>query len=200
MSQIPPLNDEKQFEKLIRDSCRKIYNDHSFELYGKRGERQHGVDGYSFTGSKIIAFQCKKKDVQNTKEDKLLADLKTEMREETLKAHHFFKEKYLIKNFIFATTFKNTKHLQDLANELSLELGFQIEYWGWDTISEYIQKYPELIKTYYPQFIFQDTNIIEKCVWHITNTMIEDNVILNNDIILEKAIDYYKINDIIYYF
>jgi len=81
MSQIPPLNDENQFEKLIRDSCRKIYNDNSFELYGRRGERQHGVDGYSLTKNEIIAFQCKKKDVQNTKEDKLLATLKTEMRE-----------------------------------------------------------------------------------------------------------------------
>ena len=160
MSQIPPLDNEKEFVKLIRDICRKIYHEPSFELYARIGEGQHGIDGYSLIDGKVFAFQCKKKDVINIKEGKVLNDLKLEMIKEASKAHQFFKDEYFIQKYIFATTYKNTKHLQDLANRLTLELGFTIEYWGWDTISEYVQKFPELIEVYYPQFILPDTKAV----------------------------------------
>ena len=195
MSQLPPLDDEKKFEKLIRDICRIIYNDPSFELYGKSGEEQYGIDGFRLLDKQMIAFQCKKKDVINIKDTKLVTELKNEMKDETQKAILAFGKMYSIDKYIFATTFKNTKQLQDFAGSLSTEFGFPVEYWGWDTISDYIQKYPELLNTYYPQFILSDEKAIRNCVWFITKSEIEEAILQDQKTILEKSVDYYLIND-----
>jgi hypothetical protein len=61
MSQFPPLDNDKEFEELVRDICRNIFNEPSFDLYGRRGEAQFGIDGYAIIKDKILAFQCKKK-------------------------------------------------------------------------------------------------------------------------------------------
>jgi len=135
MFQLPPLENHEGFEKLIRDICRIIFNEQTFELYGKRGEEQNGIDGYKLINNEVIAFQCKEKDITSKSDSDLIKKLTLEMKSESGKAFNFFKNTHPVKKYIFASTFKNTKHLQDLAAELSNELGFAVEYWGWQTIT-----------------------------------------------------------------
>ena len=95
MHQLPPIDDDKQFEKLIRDICRHVFNMPSFELYGKRGEGQAGIDGWHIIDAEIIAFQCKKKEIKPVFNDTLPDKIKSEMRQEAFKAKDFFKDKPL---------------------------------------------------------------------------------------------------------
>ena len=59
--QLPPLSDENDFEKLINKLCQKEYNLNSFQLYGRKGSKQFGIDGITLNDDKeLIIFQAKK--------------------------------------------------------------------------------------------------------------------------------------------
>ena len=195
MYQLPPLDDEKQFEKLIRDICRYIFKEPTFELYGKRGEGQHGIDGWHVIDSKIVAFQCKNKDQTAYRDDKLLDIVKTEMRTESLNANNFFRDKSPVKKYIFATTYKNTKHLQNYAAELTVETGMPIEYWGWQTIEEQAQKYNDILEEYFPQFLIDLGHSAGQYLRHVTKEEIEKAKIVDNQVRLYLSVNFYKIND-----
>ncbi len=49
--QFPPLKDEKEFESLINDLCKQKY-DIEFQVYGRKGQKQDGIDGISFSSNK----------------------------------------------------------------------------------------------------------------------------------------------------
>ncbi|MFZ3136543.1 MAG: hypothetical protein WA126_04020 [Thermodesulfovibrionales bacterium] len=168
MHQLPPIDDDKQFEKLIRDICRYVFKEPTFELYGKRGEGQDGIDGWHVIDSKIVAFQCKKKDLTAYSDDKLFDIIKTEMRTEALKAKEFFSDKQPVTKYIFAATYKNTKHLQNCAAALTVETGMPIEYWGWQTIEEQVQEYHDILEKYFAQFLIDLGHSANKYVRHIT--------------------------------
>lgn len=75
MFQLPIIDDHKQFEKLIRDICRYVFKEPTFELYGKRGEGQDGIDGWHIIDSSTVAFQCKKKTSLHTERINYLISL-----------------------------------------------------------------------------------------------------------------------------
>ena len=60
----------------------------------------------------------------NIKDSEILSTLKLEMREEAINARRFFNGERNIEKYIFASTYKNTRHLQNLAKSLSGELCF----------------------------------------------------------------------------
>ncbi len=157
--QLSPPNDDKLFEKIVRDVCRIFFKAPLFDLYGRGGQKQDGIDGYHQIESKIIAFQCKQKDVISNSDSALEKTLKEEMEEEASKAQKFFESESLdVETYIFATTFKNSTHLQNHATKLSNELEFPILYWGWGSISEVIEKSTKLLQTYYPNCVVSDTS------------------------------------------
>jgi hypothetical protein len=134
--QLPLLSDDEQFERLIRDILRRDYEDQSIERFGRSGQSQFGIDGYSPTNPRIT-FQCKLKDTR-FKDDKQLRDiLLSEMEEELENTKGLAIQP---ERFIFATTFKNDRQLQEKTSSLSDE-SLTVEYWGWDTISEKIWEY-----------------------------------------------------------
>jgi len=53
------IKDEIQFENFSRDLIDLIYIDKTFQLYGRKGQTQSGIDGYSTNGN--IYFQSKHK-------------------------------------------------------------------------------------------------------------------------------------------
>lgn len=79
--QLPPLDDPVQFEKLVRDILRRVYDDPGIELYGRRGQSQSGIDGFSPTKSGVT-FQCKLKDIRFKDDESLRKVLLAEMEEE----------------------------------------------------------------------------------------------------------------------
>ncbi|UCE65268.1 MAG: tetratricopeptide repeat protein, partial [Candidatus Zixiibacteriota bacterium] len=196
MKQLPPPDDEKEFEKIIRDICRALYCEPGSQLYGRKGQSQSGIDGYFIVGDEAVSYQCKKKDILNTPTDKLRYMLLTEMEKESSQARQFFNNLGVkATKYIFATTFKNDTHLQNKATELSSLLDFPVIYWSWDTISEFIQSDINVRCKYYPE-IYPDYRFnANRYIKHITKEVINENIFKEEKELRELAYNYLTIND-----
>lgn len=185
--QLPPLLNKDAFETLVRDILRREYNDPGIECFGRKGQGQHGIDGYS-PARPGVTFQCKLKDTRFAKDADLRDILSKEMEAELKKTSGLLIKP---KRFIFASTFKNDAYLQEKAQLLSSN-DLVVEYWGWGTINEKLWKYcEELLPLYYPNCPMGSVpglRIIARD--DITNAHIEDTV--EGD---QLALDYYCIND-----
>jgi tetratricopeptide (TPR) repeat protein len=185
--QLPPLIDEDQFERLIRDILRRVYDDRGIERFGRRGQAQCGIDGFSPANSGVT-FQCKLKEIMYKSEDHLRNTLLTQMEEELKKTKGL---KNQPKRFIFATTFKNDSHLQQKATSLSGD-SITVEYWGWDTINEKIWEYAEvLIPIYYPLCPVRQIPGFRQ----VTLDLIKRAQTNDVDELNKLALEYYRIND-----
>jgi len=149
--QFPKIDNETYFEKFTRDILRLIYNDTSFELYGRKGQQQFGIDGQNSTCN--IFFQCKHKSASNIKD----ITLENELEEELTKSKTKIDELSKVQNskYLFFTTHPNTTKLQDKAKKLSTNK-LTVEYWGWGTIDDYLNKLYmkkniDFFKEYYPE-------------------------------------------------
>ena len=185
--QLPPLINEVEFERLVRDILRRVYDDPGIERFGREGQTQYGIDGFS-PNNPEITFQCKLKDTRYKSDDRLRDILLTEMEEELKKTKGLITQP---RRFIFATTFKNDRQLQEKAISLSNE-SMTVEYWGWDTLNEKIWEYPELlIPLYYPHCPIRQVAGFRQ----ITSNLIAKATTNNRDEIDRLAVDYYRIND-----
>ncbi|UDM62541.1 tetratricopeptide repeat protein [Pseudoalteromonas piscicida] len=184
--QLPALADEYQFEKLVRDLLRRELDDPSIECFGRRGQTQYGIDGFSPSNSSVT-FQCKLKDIKHNNDVKIVNVLKNELEKEVASIGSL---PIPPSRFIFASTFKNDAHLQLLAQQLSNEF-VKVEYWGWETISEKIWRYAtEFIPTYYPYLPIVSISGFRQ----VTITEIE-RAKLGGEECQKLALDYYRIND-----
>jgi len=155
MYQFPPLENEGQFEVLIKDLLNTQFKDYAdFDLYGKKGQKQFGNDiiGYSKIGKMILA-QAKKKDISRKN---LRAELLKEFENEIDSICNHF-DKNNINQIIFATTYKRDNILQDKAYELTNKYSVEIIYWGWDTIEDLISLSQDIQNKY---FTIQDTKLL----------------------------------------
>jgi hypothetical protein len=185
--QLPPLLDDDEFERLVRDIARRVYNDPGIERFGRKGQSQSGIDGLSPANS-TITFQCKLKDTRYETDSRIRAVLMREMEDELAKTAGLSQP---LTRFIFASTFKNDTHLQEKAASLSSET-LTVEYWGWDTINERVWEFAEaLIPIYYPQIPVRPVHGFRQ----ITSHLIETSRITDRDQLNKLALDYYRIND-----
>lgn len=147
MYQYHPLENEKQLEYLVKDLLSLEYINYSpFDLYGNRGQEQHGNDiiGYNKSGNMILAQVKKKSIYRNKVKEELLNDLTIEINSII---NHFQRDK--IDSIFFVSTHGRDKDIQDKALELTHEHGVKIVYWGWDTIEEKISFSQKLQKKYF---------------------------------------------------
>ncbi|MFV9645776.1 MAG: hypothetical protein ACNYWU_08150 [Desulfobacterales bacterium] len=185
--QLPPLNNAEIFEDLVRDILRRVYDDPGIEKFGRRGQSQHGIDGYSPANSGVT-FQCKLKDIRYDSNKSLRETLITEIETELGKTEGL---DIPPKRFIFASTYKNDTHLQQKAQTLSNKT-ITVEYWGWDTINEKIWDHAEaLIPIYYPQCPVRRVPGFRQ----IKPNMIKKAHIDDSDVITKLSMEYYRIND-----
>jgi len=133
--QFPKIDNETQFEQFTRDLLRLIYKDNSFELYGRKGQAQNGIDGQNSICN--IFFQCKHKSASNIKDLTLEDELKVELNKAKSKINALSKAEK--SKYLFFTTHPNTTKLQDKARELSTSK-IIVEYWGWGTIDDYLNQ------------------------------------------------------------
>ena len=137
-----PLTDEKKFEDLVNDLCSKKYG-LEFQIYGRKGQKQYGIDGFALTkDKKHILHQCKNKMITRSDKDiraELLKDLANET--EAMVQEFVKNKKYDVEKFIFANSFKRDTKLQDKAIELSSLYSIMIIVWSWDEISDMLEKY-----------------------------------------------------------
>ena len=137
--QIPKPSDEQAFERCNVVLWRCVLNDHSAEIYGRRGQRQYGVDivgRRNGVADQIVGIQCKLRGADQRLTEK-------EVREEVRKALTF--EPPLSEYFIVTTAPDDAK-LQSLALELSQEVSngrekeLQISVLGWDSLQRRINR------------------------------------------------------------
>ena len=185
--QLPPLSDEYNFEKLIRDILRRVYDDPGIECFGRKGQSQYGIDGFSPTRSGVT-FQCKLKDIRYKNDVSIREKLSSEIESELEKTQ---KLNNIPNRFIFASTFKNDTHLQQKAQQLSSS-SLTVEYWGWDTINEKLWDFAEeLLPEYYPHCPVREIPGFRQ----IRIKDINKAQIVDEEELKQLALDYYRIND-----
>jgi len=136
------IND-KDFEFLLMDIFNSIHDTGTYQIYGRNGQGQSGVD--VFSKEKKTAIQCKyKKDTKLT--DKVRDSIKKEIRNEAIKAKDF---KIEITTYYYATTYPHDTVLQDYVAQISDEFPFSIIYMGWDEIRRIFLQFPRLFDRYF---------------------------------------------------
>lgn len=162
------LKDEKEFESLVNDLCAEKYGI-DFQIYGRKGQKQNGIDGLSFSKDrKKIVFQCKNKFI-NREDKKIQTELLDDIENEVKSASTEFQN---IDTFIFANSFKQDTVLQDKANQLAYQNKFTILVWSWEEIEGLLEKHLNIAKQYYPWFFNTDIQLEN----NIKNTLSENDI------------------------
>lgn len=148
-TQIPKPSDEQAFERCNEVLWRCILNDDNVQCFGRRGQRQYGVDLVGRRGGKsdrIVGIQCKLKG-----EGQLLTE--KEVRDEVEKALGFTPP---LSEYIIVTTASDDAKLQSVALELSLTLRkdrdreLSISIYGWNSLQREISRYTEALNAFDP--------------------------------------------------
>ncbi len=146
--QIQPLKDENEFEIFTCKLFNYLKQTNSFQLYGRRRQKQDGID--VFSDELKISIQCKLKDQlrsSNIKKE-LIKDLHNDFSQFYAK---FSKAPFYHKKFILASTYSDDKEIQDECVKLSQEYGIDVEYWGWGTLS--LEMTDDLFSEFYSSLI-----------------------------------------------
>lgn len=137
------------FENLCAELWTLIWDATNTQRNGRDGQRQHGVDIFASVDGCYHGIQCKLKD--RTSRKKLS---RREIEDEIKKAKSFTPK---LATFIIATTASPDANLQQLAREVSDQhraIGlFTVEVIGWEEILRRIERYPQLVARYYPNYL-----------------------------------------------
>lgn len=143
--------DEKDFENFVRDLFNNIentndYSNTEFQLFGKKGQNQKGIDIISL--KRKTAIQCKCKDVTKSSYDKIREQLIKDIQDDLAKTKSL---NIKIDRLIFTSTFIDDAQLQEFVDNLKNKenLPFTIEYWGWETLTNYLERFSDLIIRYF---------------------------------------------------
>ena len=136
----PKLSNEITFEDFCCDLFKIVYNDNSFQLYGKNGSTQLGLDGLNFNSKNSIYFQCKHKTNPNIKNEVLIGELESEFKKayERIEQSNFPNENWA---FILLSTHSRATSIQDKAEEITNKYqnkNINVQYWGWEDIEKYL--------------------------------------------------------------
>ena len=124
------------------------YANIDFQLFGIKGQSQKGIDIISSKNRTII--QCKLKDIRKTDDvirRSLYADIDSDLA-------RIAEIDFLFSRVVFASTFRDDAKLQEYVNIIKDKnsLPYDIYYWGWDTITQYIEEFEQIRNKYYPNF------------------------------------------------
>ncbi len=161
--QIPKPLYEQDFEDCNEVLWRCILDDPMASKYGRRGQRQHGVDivgRRNRNPAHLVGIQCKLKSDRHKLTEQ-------EVHDEVSKALTFEPR---LSEYVIVTTAPDDAKLQSLANKLSIEVSksrpsvLNIYIFGWDKLQREIQRYPKAHKVFDPSYtpqIDQIENAIE---------------------------------------
>jgi tetratricopeptide (TPR) repeat protein len=138
-----PTNDD-DFERLCLHLLRYHWSRPGLEIFGKRGERQFGIDILDVGGqTPIYAAQCKLRE-----EHKSLAP--SEIQEEVDEANKFTPP---LGKYAILTTAKISAHSQRKVREINQSHKhqglFELELLTWDRISSLLQQYSDVQEAFY---------------------------------------------------
>jgi hypothetical protein len=154
---LPPQN-WQDFETFLKGLVDIIWKQEGWQLYGRQGQNQSGVDllGYDDKG-KYTAIQAKKKGSTNSEGIILTNSLLTStlIEKEILSAESIKEPE--IERLIFATTSTRDKKVQDIIRSLNSKRkkngNFSVEIWFWEDFQVYIENHIELMYWYYSDLL-----------------------------------------------
>ena len=127
--QIFPLENDVIFEDFVCDIFNHCEKTTSFDLYGRKGQNQSGIDIISFEKKTVV--QCKLK-ILDRPDGTIKKELTKDLNDEIERFLNFNKKhRNDFNKFILASTFKNDKDLTDECIKLSQSHNIIIEYWSW---------------------------------------------------------------------
>ncbi len=143
----PRLTNEKQFEHLIADCYRALYHESQVDEYGRRGQKQYGIDITVQTKSQLWCIQCKN--------DKTISvsDI-----DELLNKCTYYNINPFSKLIIATAALNDAKivdHLIQIRNTHCHP--FDLEYLPWERICKFIEDNPSVYQSYYNPLQQMDT-------------------------------------------
>ena len=150
---LPKKTDPKIFEQMVKDCANKKYNK-EFNLYGRTGQNQHGIDIYSINDFAEV-IQCK----NYTTNDKKA--LKAKINEDFQSAYKYFCEekKWNFTSFIVATSADKDKCVDDVVIENNLHSEIKTKILFWEDIEEIILANTDLLLKYYKPFVIDSSEL-----------------------------------------
>ncbi len=150
--ELPKPKSPELFENMICDLVNYLFNTTSFSTYGRKGQKQNGIDIISY--EKKMVVQCKLRTLN-------LTDRKTKITfiNEIIKdINSILSQGRFPRKIIIATTLENDTLIQDQLNSWLLfhSTPIAIEFWSWDKISNDFFLFSNLVNKYYP---FRNNNI-----------------------------------------
>lgn len=130
---------------------RHILKDPNLKTYGRRGQRQQGVDLFGKRDGdpeKGVGIQCK------LKSD--IAKLTKKIVKDEVDLALTFKPP--LKEYFIITTAPDDAEIEEYARELEVHIKkdvgriMSIQVWGWNTMQREIQRYPEAVKAFWPDY------------------------------------------------
>ena len=191
----PRLTDHEEFESMVRDICAHEWGDPNTSKFGRRGQKQFGVDIYGHPEEKEKNFrgaQCKLR----TKGDQLTEG---EVDKEVVDARKF---PHILDKLIIVTDTSRDSKLQLLIDNINArELGnggFRVVIWFWEDITERLAAYPKLIVKYYKEIISNITSqtLIESLVDKPLRIVIDASENTNRLALLKEALHFRGISTI----
>lgn len=167
--ELPFPSNEDDFEELCLEIAKEYFKDQDAYRFGKKGQRQHGVDIY--VPSKKLGIQCKKKELETKKLDE-----KKDIEAEVVKAYEFPME---LKEYCILTTVDSHTEAQvkidSINNKHEAEEKFKVKLWGWEIIEKkLLGECPNTFEKYKDDFLpplqaafkegYSRALILEECV------------------------------------
>lgn len=143
---LPRLSDENDFESLLRDICALEWNDPNTAFFGRKGQKQYGVDVYGRPSDRPLSYrgvQCKHRATDRQLSEK---EIENEVSDGKLFPH-------VLDRLVIATDAPRDTNTQIIVDKISEREqkagGFQVSIWFWDDITERLNAYPQLMVRYY---------------------------------------------------
>jgi tetratricopeptide (TPR) repeat protein len=152
----PIPDDDDDFEKMCRDLLRQFWNRPGLEIFGKRGERQFGIDILDLGGQDpFYGAQCKLKE-----EHKSLppGDIQKEVEEAEKFVPHL--DKYAILTTAKVSTLAQRK-IREINQRHKAERLFEVELFTWERLCTLLQQYSEVQEYFYGGISAREAKRIE---------------------------------------
>ncbi|MEE8115335.1 MAG: hypothetical protein V3T23_13405 [Nitrososphaerales archaeon] len=155
----PPLRNEDEFEELCLSLFRLYWNRPNLQRYGRRGQRQHGIDLIDLSGKPPFrAAQCKCLDPSR-------AITPSEIREEVKKAETFHQP---VERYAILTTAKDSTDSQEAILEINREHAakglFEVELIAWERISRLLDEYGEVAHLSYSTMGYREVALVKQSI------------------------------------
>lgn len=194
---LPKPLDDDLFEDMVCDIYSRIFSNPNLQRFGRRGQRQHGIDiiGKNYNNNRLQAIQCKCHSSEVTEEVVI-----KELDDDLVK---FDASGIVVENYIFVTSTPNSatiqKYLVELNSKRAKEKLCNVEVIFWETLQKELLENPDLLSRYFfrllpnpklEEYVISDINQKNRTTLELKwNEITETNLTSNQ----ERLIDNLKI-------